>query len=365
MQSNGETTYRSVGVDIHTEELGLKLLTEQIKLTWPVTAGLGAVKLDIGRFANVIDLGNGMGLAISADGVGSKVIIAQKMQKYDTVGVDLIAMNVNDILCVGATPLTLVDYIAIEGADPEVLASLAKGMAEGAKQANISIAGGEIAQVPDILRSHKPGLAFDLAGMAVGTVSTDKILVGQDVQPGDVIVGIASNGIHSNGLTLARTVLLENAGLDLSSFMPELGCPLGDELLRPTHIYVREAVDLLAQGLPVRAFIHVTSDGLLNLTRVEAEGVGFVLDRLLPIPPIFSVIQKYGQISDEEMFVVYNMGVGFCVIVAPSAVDQVLLTISKHGKQAAVIGQVVRDPQNAVYIKEKKLKGVGNEFFRI
>ena len=158
-------------------------------------------------------------------------------------------------------------------------------------QANISIPGGEIAQLADVLKAHRPGIAFDLAGMAVGTVPLDRILVGQDVRPGDAIIGIASNGIHSNGLTLARKVLLETSGLDLHSDPRGLGHSLGDELLKPTHIYVREAVELLARGVPVRAFVHITSDGLLNIPRVEADGVGFVIDNLLPIPPIFDLIQ--------------------------------------------------------------------------
>jgi phosphoribosylformylglycinamidine cyclo-ligase len=365
MQSIPETTYKSAGVNTDSEELGLKLLTEHIKRTWRTTEGLGAVKLDIGSFANVIDLGRGMGLAISADGVGSKVIIAQKMQKYDTVGIDCIAMNVNDLLCVGATPLAMVDYIALERADPQVLSDIAKGLSEGARLANISIPGGEIAQLPDILMSHKPGMGFDLAGMAVGTVSTDKILVGQDVHVGDAIIGIASNGIHSNGLTLARTVLFEKAGLHVDTLLPELGCAVGEELLKPTDIYVHEAVDLMQQGVPVRAFIHITSDGFLNLARIQAAGVGFVLDKLLPVPPIFSLIQACGQVSDEEMFAVYNMGVGFCIVVDPSGVEHVLSTVEQHGKRAAVIGQVVKDPERAVYIPEKSLKGLGTEFLKI
>jgi phosphoribosylformylglycinamidine cyclo-ligase len=359
-----ETTYRSVGVNTEREELGLKLLTGHIKKTWPST-GFGAVKLDIGRFANVIDLGAGMGLAISADGVGSKVMIAQLMEKYATVGIDCIAMNVNDILCVGAKPVSMVDYIAIEEADPQVLSEIAKGLSEGAQRANISIPGGEIAQLPDMFRHQERGLAFDIAGMAVGTVPLDKILVGQDIRPGDVIVGIASSGIHSNGVTMARRVLLETGRFTLQSTPDAWDGSLGDELLTPTHIYVRESVEFLEQGVPVRAFVHITSDGFLNLPRVEAADVGFVIDRLLPVPRIFSLIQKQGQISDEEMFVVYNMGVGFCVIVDPSGVDHVLDTVRRHGKEAAVIGHVVRDLERAVYIKEKSLKGIGKEFIKV
>ncbi|SPF52635.1 Phosphoribosylformylglycinamidine cyclo-ligase [Candidatus Sulfopaludibacter sp. SbA4] len=362
--STTETTYRSVGVDTQTEELGLKLLTEQIKRTWP-TAGIGAVKLDIGAFANVIDLGAGLGLAISADGVGSKVIIAQMMENYSTVGIDCVAMNVNDILCVGAKPLSMVDYIAIEEAAPKVLAEIAMGLTEGAKRANVSIPGGEIAQLPDVLRSHKPGLAFDLAGMAVGLVPTDRILVGRDIQPGDAIIGVASSGIHSNGLTLARRVLFETAGLNVRSNAAPLECSLGEELLKPTHIYVREAVELLEMGVPVRAYVHITSDGFLNLPRVEAAEVGFVLDALLPIPPIFSLIQEHGQVSDEEMFLVYNMGVGFCMIVDPAAAEAVLSVVKRHGKEAGVIGHVIRDSERGVHIPQKGLKGVGKEFARV
>jgi phosphoribosylformylglycinamidine cyclo-ligase len=287
------------------------------------------------------------------------------MEKYDTVGIDCVAMNVNDILCVGAKPLSMVDYIAIEKSEPRILADIARGLTDGARQANVSIPGGEIAQLPDVLRSHKPGVAFDLAGMAVGTVPLDKILVGQDVQPGDAIIGIASSGIHSNGVTMARRILFETAGFTVKSTPHGLGSPLGEELLKPTNIYVRESVELLEQGTPVRAFVHITSDGFLNLPRVAAPDVGFVLDHLLPIPHIFSLIQEHGSVSDEEMFVVYNMGVGFCVIVAPAGVDQVLSTVKRHGKIASVIGHVIRDRERAVYVKEKGLKGVGKEFVKV
>lgn len=347
-----------------TEELGLKLLTDQIKRTWPAS-GFGSIKLDIGCFANVIDIGGGMGLAISADGVGSKVIIAEMMEKYDTVGINCIAMNVNDILCVGAKPLSMVDYIAIERADPQVLAAIAKGLTEGALLADVSIPGGEIAQLPDVLSVHRPGLAFDLAGMAIGTVPLNKVLVGKEIRPGDVLIGIASSGIHSNGVTMARTVLFDKAGFNVHSSLSELNCSLGEELLKPTHIYVREAVEIMEQAAPVRAFVHITSDGFLNLPRVEAKDVGFVIDHLLPIPPLFDVIQRCGDVSDQEMFVVYNMGVGFCIVVDPAGVDQVLSTVKKHGKDARVIGRVVHDPERAVYIEEKGLKGVGKEFHKV
>jgi phosphoribosylformylglycinamidine cyclo-ligase len=323
------------------------------------------VKLDIGGFANVLDIGGGMGLAISADGVGSKVIVAQMMEKYDTVGIDCIAMNVNDIICVGAKPLSMVDYIAIEEANPHVLGEIAKGLTQGALLAGISIPGGEIAQLPDVFRRHEPGLAFDIAGMAVGTVPLDKILVGKDMRPGDAVIGVPSNGIHSNGITMARKVLFQDAGLTVHSNVRELGCSVGNEILKPTHIYVKEAMELLEQGVPVRAFAHITSDGFLNLPRVGPPGLGFELTNLLPEPPIFSLIRERGSVQDEQMFVVYNMGVGFCIVVAPQGADEVLATVRGHGKNAQIIGRVIEDQEQAVYITQKRLKGIDKEFHRI
>jgi phosphoribosylformylglycinamidine cyclo-ligase len=364
MPSTPETTYQSVGVDTHTEELGLHLLTKQIEKTWPRN-GLGAVKLEIGAFANVLDIGGGLGLAISADGVGSKVLIAQAMEKYDTVGIDCVAMNVNDIICVGARPLSMVDYIAIEEAEPNVLAEIAKGLTEGAQKAGISIPGGEIAQLPDVFRKHECGVAFDIAGMAVGTVQLDRILVGKGMQPGDVVIGIASSGIHSNGVTLARKVLL-TADSTVRSAPKELcGRTIGEELLTPTHIYVQEAVELLEKGIPVRAFAHITSDGFLNLPRVAPEGLGFELANLLREPPIFSLIRERGGVHDTQMFVVYNMGVGFCIVVAPEGADAALATVCRHGKMAQVIGRVIEDRDQAVYITEKRLKGIDKTFYEI
>ena len=196
--------------------------------------------MDIGYFANVIDIG-GIGLAICTDGVGSKSIIAQMMSRYDTIGIDCVAMNVNDAICVGARPISMVDYIAIEKADADILGAIAIGLAEGAKQAGISISGGEISPLKDVMRG------FDLVGMAVGIVPLDRIITGRDLAPGDVIIGLESSGIHSNGLTLARHVFFERAGLSIDHVFPELGTTLGEELLRPTLIYVPEILDIIEQ----------------------------------------------------------------------------------------------------------------------
>jgi phosphoribosylformylglycinamidine cyclo-ligase len=260
-------------------------------------------------------------------------------------------MNVNDLICVGATPLSLVDYMAIQDSNPDLLDDLAKGLCVGAEMANISISGGEIAQLPDIINGYKDGFGFDLVGTAVGTVPIDKILVGRNIQEGDVIIGIESNGIHSNGLTLARRVFFEQHHYSVDKFFSELGCTLGEELLKPTHIYVREALEILNSDISLKAFVHITGDGFLNLARVDAE-VGFVIDYLPPVSPIFTLIQQLGGVSDTEMFSVYNMGIGFCIIVPPNDADQVISIVNTYGKQAYKIGYTVSD-------KEKQVRIVG------
>src|ERR1700756_827188 len=211
-----DNLYKTAGVDTEATQSGLHKIVERIRETWPAPGGLGAVKLDIGYFANVIDIG-GIGLAICTDGVGSKSIIAQMTNRYDTIGIDCVAMNVNDAICVGARPVSMVDYIAIEKADPDMLEAIAIGLAEGAKQAGISISGGETAPLKDVVRG------FDLVGMAVGIVPLDRIITGRDLAPGDVVIGLESSGIHSNGLTLARHVFFERAKLLIGHVFPELG----------------------------------------------------------------------------------------------------------------------------------------------
>ncbi len=326
------------------------------------TFGLNPSKplLPLGYYANIVPLTAELGLAISTDGVGTKILVAQEMGVYDTVGIDCVAMNANDVICVGARPISMVDYIAVQKADPAFLGALAKGLYAGAEAAGINIPAGEIAQVREMIHGVRDGFGFDLVGTCVGTVRLDRILIGQDVRPGDAVVGIASSGIHSNGFTLARTVF-QRAGLRYTDRVEALGKTLGEELLTPTHIYVKEALAMLDAGLAVKAFIHVTGDGFLNLTRVEA-AVGFVIDRLLPVPPIFDLLQRHGGVSDAEMFRVYNMGVGFCVVVAPADAERVVAIAAQHGKHAAVVGHAVDDAQRRVWISPRGLVGCDDMF---
>ena len=327
------------------------------------TFGLNPAKplLPLGYYANILPLTAELGLAISTDGVGTKILVAQEMGRYDTVGIDCVAMNANDVICVGARPISMVDYIAVQKADPAFLGELAKGLYAGAEQAGINIPAGEIAQVRELIHGAPDGYAFDLVGTCVGTVPLDRILIGQAARPGDAVVGIASSGVHSNGFTLARAVLGRPGAPRYRDRVEALGTTLGEALLTPTAIYVKEAIAMLDAGLGVKAFIHVTGDGFLNLTRVEA-AVGFVVDRLLPVPPIFDLIQHHGDVPDAEMFRVYNMGVGFCVVVDPGDAARVVQLAMQHGKRAAVIGYAVDDPQRRVWIPQRGLLGQGDGF---
>lgn len=315
----------------------LRGLRYWVEATFPFRQGLGAPRLGLGPYANVIDLGDGRGLAFCTDGVGTKVLVAQMLDRYDTVGIDCVAMNVNDLICVGAEPLSLVDYIALEEQDPSFLEEIARGLHEGARQAGISIVGGEIAQLPEIIKGTRAGRGFDLAAAAVGIAPLDRLVLGENIQPGDALVGLASSGIHSNGLTLARRVFFGDRALDPFTHFDELGRSIGEELLEPTRIYVGPVMEVLRSGLQVKALFHVTGEGFMNLTRHRSE-VDWVIDYLPDTPPIFRLIQRYGQLTDREMYTTFNMGIGFCVCVPADKAEHVIEVVAKHGIPAWRIG---------------------------
>jgi phosphoribosylformylglycinamidine cyclo-ligase len=348
--------YRAAGVDTDEADAGLQKLSARICKTWPAQGSFGAVKLGIGYFANVVDIG-GQGIAITTDGIGSKAMIAHSLKKYDTVGIDCVAMNVNDLLCVGARPVSMVDYIAVKQVDAKVLDDIAAGLCLGAEQAGISISGGETAQLRDMIDG------FDLAGTAIGHVPLDKILIGQNIQAGDVVIGVASNGIHSNGMSLARRAFLDNGKYHLSHRFADLDRTLGEELLRPTHIYVKEALALLQRINSVKAFAHITSDGLLNLLRVEAKAE-YVIDHLPPVPPIFSLIQQLESLDAARMFEVFNMGIGFCAVVDKADGDLALAILGQEGKPAFRIGYVKSSAVRRLSIPADGLVGEGKHFRR-
>jgi phosphoribosylformylglycinamidine cyclo-ligase len=361
MPVNPSFTYQEAGVDTDRASTGLTGLLHWVKQTHALRQEVGGVRLPIGYYANVIDIGYGLGLAISTDGVGSKLLVAQLMDRYDTVGIDCVAMNANDILCVGARPLSLVDYLAVQVPEARLLERLGKGLYEGAKQANITIAGGELAQIGEMIKGVRDGYAFDLAATCVGTVPLNRILVGQHVEEGDVLIGLASTGIHSNGLTLARRVLLDQEGLRIDHFVPELGRLLGEELLVPTRIYVREVCAMLDARLSIKALLHITGDGLLNLRRIQAP-MGFVIEQLPEPQPIFRLIQARGRVSEAEMYQVFNMGVGFCIVTAPEAVAQAHAIAHQHSVITYDLGRAVADSERRIWVTPKNLISAGNTF---
>jgi len=348
------SNYARAGVDVAGEESGLQRLLGWVNRTLAHRPGVGRALLPNGFFANVLDLG-GVGLAISTDGVGTKLIVAQQLGRYDTVGIDCVAMNVNDVLCVGAEPVAIVDYIAVQAPHPDLLEALAKGLYEGARQANVSIPGGEIAQVRELISGERPGYGFDLVATAVGVVRPDRIIVGREVRPGDAVVGLLSSGVHSNGLTLARRVLFAE-GRDAHTYVPEVGRTLGEELLEPTRIYVREVLAMLEAGCNVTGLAHITSDGFTNLLRLDC-AAGFVLDDLPEPPPVFRLIQRLGRVSDAEMHDVFNMGVGFCVVVDPEDAERCCQIAAEQGGQARVIGRAVAMEERAVHLPGRGLVG--------
>ncbi len=310
-------------------------------------------------YAAVLDLGGNLGLAIATDGVGTKLLVAEALGKYDTVGIDCVAMNANDILCVGAEPVAMVDYVAVKSTDGDQLLELAKGLVEGARQAGISIPGGETAQVAEMLAGGAE--AFDLVGTCVGMVPLDAVITGERVKPGDAIIGYASTGIHSNGLTLARRVF-ERESWGPNRYVPEFGHTLGEELLAATAIYVDLALALRA-AFDVHAFAHITSDGFLNLARLPAT-VGIRIEELPPEPAVFALIRELGGIPDEELYRVFNMGAGFCAVVPEAEAERALAIGAEHGIECWRLGSVTAEHRGEVRIDagNVRLRSAGKRF---
>jgi phosphoribosylformylglycinamidine cyclo-ligase len=339
------TAYAAAGVDVPAADGGIGRMVPHLRRTW---SG-GAVAMDIGYFANVVSIGGGIGVASTIDGVGSKTEVARAMDKWDTVGIDCVAANANDLICVGARPISMVDYVGTEVVDPRILEGIAVGLMRGAFEAGVAVVGGEVSQLPGMLRG------LDLVGAAVGTVHLDRVMTGARVVPGDAVIGLTSSGVHCNGMTLARRHLR-----DLGKRSLELGCTVGEELLLPTRVYVRAVMEALAR-LPVHAAVNVTGDGLLNLNRVAADGVEFLLDDLPPPPPVFDLIRREGRLDGATMFGTFNMGVGFCLVVPNTCADRALRLLRAHWP-ARVIGEVRRGAGRSVRLARERLVGRGKAF---
>ncbi len=355
-----ELSYGQAGVDVAREEKALAGLIGWARRTFELRkkGEPGSSFLDIGYFANVIEIAPGLGLAVSADGVGTKLLVAQLAGKYDTVGIDLVAMNVNDLVCLGAEPVALLDYLAIEDPDPVLLDQIGKGLYEDCRQTRITLPKGELAQIGSMLKGAVPGKAFDVAGFVVGTVALDRINTGKDVRPGDVVVGFHSSGLHSNGYSLARKAIFDLGKLGVNDRLPECGDrTVGEVLLEPTKIYVQPVLELLkTPGLRIGALAHITGDGFLNMARIEAE-CGFVLDALPEMPGIMRAIQRLGGIALEEIYLAFNAGIGFTVTVGPEDEERVLGVARKHGFAAQRIGRAVADPGRKIRLPAAGLVG--------
>ena len=313
--------------------------------------------LDSGHYANVLRLDDRLGLALSTDGVGSKVIVAEQLDRFETVGIDCVAMNVNDVICVGADPIALLDYVAVEESDADRLAQIAEGLRRGAEEAQVEIPGGELAVLPELIRGHPSPRGFDLLGFCVGLVDLEELVTGAGVEAGDAIVGVPSSGVHSNGLTLARRALT-----DLSERPPELhGASVGETLLEPTVIYVRAVRELLESAVDVRGLAHITGEGLLNLLRLDA-AVGYRIDAPLPVPPVFELIAERGDVEPAELYEVFNMGCGFCCVVPWDDAELAVELLEARHAGAAVVGRVTHTA-GVVELPGPRLMGRRDEGF--
>jgi phosphoribosylformylglycinamidine cyclo-ligase len=340
-------TYKQAGVDIDAGEA----MVDRIKPMVQATHSPRVMK-NFGGFAGLFQLDFGEELfrkqyrepvlAACTDGVGTKLKIAFLTGVLDTVGIDLVAMSVNDLICGGAEPLFFLDYLAVGKLDPERTAAIVKGICEGCRQSNCALIGGETAEMPSFYKAKE----FDLAGFAVGVAERSRLIDGASAEPGDVIIGLASNGLHSNGYGLARQVLLNIANYKLTDRPDELrGRSIGEELLEPTRIYVKPILDLLAnykRKKPIKAMAHITGGGLPgNLPRVLPKGLTARIKRnSWPVPPIFQLIAKKGPVDHLEMQRVFNMGVGYALVVAPAFAESVINKLTKSGEKCFVLGKV-------------------------
>jgi phosphoribosylformylglycinamidine cyclo-ligase len=331
-------SYADAGVDTAVADRGVAAVIEVLKRIDP---GRERFSVPLKRhYASVLQVAPGLGIALCTDSVGSKVIVAEQAGRFDTIGIDCVAMNVNDIICVGAEPLAMLDYIAVEKADPSQLAQIAEGLKTGAELAGIEIPGGEVCQIPEVIQGHPSPTGFDLVGSAFGTVALDRIVDGAKIASGDILIGLPSTGVHANGVTLARRALLADGGLGLGATPAELGgASVADVLLEPTAIYVRGVLALVRSEIPVHGLAHITGGGLLNLLRLGSS-VGYEISAPLPIPPVFDLIEELGKVSAAEMWEVFNMGCGFCAIVPAAYADDAAALLAHHHAGAAPIGHV-------------------------
>jgi phosphoribosylformylglycinamidine cyclo-ligase len=336
-------TYRDAGVDIKKIKKSQASIGKLIESTHNLQNKVKMMS-GFGHYAGIVEIPGGTLLATHTDGVGTKVMIAQMMKKYDTVGIDCVAMNVNDIICTGAIPISFVDYIAANRNDEEKFKSIVTGLVKGAKQAKVPIVGGETAILPDLISGN--GFSFDLAGMVVGILKKQNMILGNKIKTGDVIIGVNSSGLHSNGYSLARKALLQK--YTIREKIKGLGV-LGDALLAPTMIYVQPVLQAIKE-CKIHGLAHITGGAFTKLLRLKK--TGFLLDNLPEPPPIFQTISEQG-VSRAEMYKTFNMGVGFCLVAPKTEEENISRIFKKHGFKTSQIGKIIE--KKGVFIDKLRL----------
>lgn len=336
-------TYKSVGVDIK------KIKQSQVEIGKIIASTQkrqkkGKIIHGFGHYAGILEIPGGKLLATHTDGVGTKVVIANMMKKYDTVGIDCVAMNVNDIICIGATPVCFVDYIAANQNNQTIFRKIVQGLATGAKKANVPIVGGETAIMPDLIAGK--GFSFDLAGMVVGILSKKQMILGKKINVGDIIIGAKSSGLHSNGYSLARKVLLSK--YSVKDKIKGVGV-LGNALLAPTEIYVKPVLEILSR-CKINGLAHITGGSFTKLLRLKK--IGYDLDSMPKASQIFGLIQERG-VKTDEMYKTFNMGIGFCVIAPKNEAAHIKSIFKKHKLTSQQIGNVIN--KKGVFVNSKRI----------
>ena len=334
------TTYRDAGVDIDAGNEAVRMMRSHIRTTFRPEVltdigGFGGLfALDVNKYKEPV-------LVSGADGVGTKLKVAFMADKHDTVGQDAVAMCVNDIIVQGAEPLFFLDYLAVGTMEPKKVADIVGGVAAGCRLAGCALIGGETAEMPGFY----PAGEYDLAGFAVGVVNRSSIVDGSSVESGDVLVGLFSSGLHSNGFSLVRKVFFEKAGWSADKFVSDLGRTLGEELLIPTEIYVKSVMTALHTG-NIRGMAHITGGGLTeNIPRCLPQGLGVIVRKdSWQVPPVFKLLAELGDVPEAEMHRTFNMGIGFVLMVPPSEADGIVSLLCAQGQPCAAIGEVVTKP---------------------
>ncbi len=340
--SNKRTTYADTGVDVSAIRVSQNRIAESLSSTFNARAkSIGTVLTPIGHYAGVVRINDELALATHSDGVGTKVLVAQRAEQYDTVGIDCIAMNVNDLICLGAEPTTFLDYIALERHQPIMLEEIIKGLVQGAKLANVAITGGETAIMGSVIQGDRPGYGFDLAGFIAGFVNPKKIIDGKLIQKGDQLIGIESSGFHSNGYTLLRQLIFQKEGLHTDDPFPNMSKSVKEVLLTPTHIYTAPILDLIHSQISVHGIAHITGGAFGKLVRLTGSKLGFRITDLPEIPDMFMSIKALANLQWMELFRTFNCGIGMVLVVSPKDIDTTIIKIRSHGFTSWKIGEVV------------------------